>query len=234
MPYYWKIGGDTYHWHRNCHLVPSDVETNPEWKVSETKPSGKEQCYSCKNRNKFLSIFLGGSAIAIIVGFAIDQYFEFKLKTLFWVSSTIIQSLVALIAFLAVIYIYRVTRVRDIKEDLGFWLEQQRKYLAKKWNLEEDKIHEIAIKKDFIYKQNHESYKKKKSVIEKVRLPMKQVTSFAVITIIISLFTLPFGDFVISDNPISCFPLFSIAISVEIVFSIITIIFAWRFIKTVI
>jgi len=52
MTYYWKIGGDTYHWHRTCSHVPADVESNPEWRVSETKPTGKEECNECKAKDK--------------------------------------------------------------------------------------------------------------------------------------------------------------------------------------
>lgn len=50
MTYYWKIeGSDTYHWHRECEHVPSDVESNPDWRVSEEKPSNREQCNQCKS-----------------------------------------------------------------------------------------------------------------------------------------------------------------------------------------
>ena len=52
MTYYWKTEGDMYHWHRSCHLVPDDdVETNPEWVVSNVQPISKKQCNHCKNKD---------------------------------------------------------------------------------------------------------------------------------------------------------------------------------------
>lgn len=53
MTYYWKIiSSDTYHWHKECEHVPSNVESNPDWKVSEVKLSGREQCNQCKSLDR--------------------------------------------------------------------------------------------------------------------------------------------------------------------------------------
>jgi len=48
-PYYYKrYGSDAYHWERSCSKVPANVSTNPEWVVTNTKPSSREQCNECK------------------------------------------------------------------------------------------------------------------------------------------------------------------------------------------
>jgi len=49
--FYKRIGKDTYHWHKSCHFVPSNVESNPDWKVYTSRPSG-EQCNECKSKGK--------------------------------------------------------------------------------------------------------------------------------------------------------------------------------------
>lgn len=51
MYYYKTKGSDAYHWHKDCHLVPANVHSNPDWTVSQTKPSGREQCNHCKNKD---------------------------------------------------------------------------------------------------------------------------------------------------------------------------------------
>lgn len=47
-PYYYKKGGDRYHWEKSCsknHYSDSD----PKWVKTNTKPSG-EQCNECKGK----------------------------------------------------------------------------------------------------------------------------------------------------------------------------------------
>lgn len=51
MKYYKRIGSDTYHWHRACSSVPADVETNPNWRVSTSRPSG-EKCNECMAKDR--------------------------------------------------------------------------------------------------------------------------------------------------------------------------------------
>ncbi len=53
MTYYYKEDSDMYHWHFGCSFVPTDVRKNLEWKVTETKPSGREQCNECKTKHYF-------------------------------------------------------------------------------------------------------------------------------------------------------------------------------------
>lgn len=52
--YYYKTkraAGDAYHWHFLCSKVPIDVNSNPEWTVSSTKPSNREQCDECRAKD---------------------------------------------------------------------------------------------------------------------------------------------------------------------------------------
>lgn len=49
-PYYYRKGRDTYHWEKSCSKVPTNVSTDPDWVVTNTKPSGKEQCNECRNK----------------------------------------------------------------------------------------------------------------------------------------------------------------------------------------
>ena len=51
MTYYWKTDENTYHWDKSCHLIPDNVEINPEWVVSNIQPTSKEQCNHCKNKD---------------------------------------------------------------------------------------------------------------------------------------------------------------------------------------
>jgi hypothetical protein len=46
-PYYYKEGGDTYHWETSC---SKNYYPAPGWKKTWTKPSGKEQCNECKSK----------------------------------------------------------------------------------------------------------------------------------------------------------------------------------------
>jgi hypothetical protein len=46
-PYYYKKSSDTYHWETGCsknYYSPTD----PDWIVTESQPSGREQCNECK------------------------------------------------------------------------------------------------------------------------------------------------------------------------------------------
>lgn len=46
-PYYYKEGGDTYHWEISC---SNNHYPGEGWKKSYEKPSGKEQCNECKSK----------------------------------------------------------------------------------------------------------------------------------------------------------------------------------------
>lgn len=52
MKFYKRIQplSDTYHWHKGCSKVPGDVERNPKWRVTTTRPSG-EKCNECKAKD---------------------------------------------------------------------------------------------------------------------------------------------------------------------------------------
>jgi hypothetical protein len=46
-PYYYKIGGDTYHWELTC---SKNHYPAPGWEKTDIRPLGKEQCDECKGK----------------------------------------------------------------------------------------------------------------------------------------------------------------------------------------
>ena len=46
-PFYYKNGSDTYHWEKDCHLNKYPATG---WEKSNTAPSGREQCNTCKGK----------------------------------------------------------------------------------------------------------------------------------------------------------------------------------------
>jgi hypothetical protein len=51
MSYFWKKNGTFYHWHLQCTAVPVYVRTNPDWEVSEQRPTDKECCKECREKD---------------------------------------------------------------------------------------------------------------------------------------------------------------------------------------
>lgn len=47
-PYYYKIGGDTYHWEKEC-SKNNYKENDANWVKTNVQPS-KEQCNECKGK----------------------------------------------------------------------------------------------------------------------------------------------------------------------------------------
>ena len=47
-PYYYKeSGSDAYHWEKSCH---KNKHPAAGWKKTNTQPSGREQCNTCKGK----------------------------------------------------------------------------------------------------------------------------------------------------------------------------------------
>lgn len=46
-PYYYKTGGDTYHWETRC---SKNHHPAAGWEKTASQPSGKEQCNECKGK----------------------------------------------------------------------------------------------------------------------------------------------------------------------------------------
>ena len=51
MTYFWKKNGTIYHSHLECSEVPIYVRTDPEWEVSEQRPSAKDPCRECREKD---------------------------------------------------------------------------------------------------------------------------------------------------------------------------------------
>lgn len=51
MTYFWKKDGDIYHWHLECPSIPIHVRGNPEWVVSEQRPTDRDICLQCREKD---------------------------------------------------------------------------------------------------------------------------------------------------------------------------------------
>jgi len=171
---------------------------------------------------------------------------DFSSKTLFWVTSTIIQSLAALIALVAMFYIYKMTPITKTKNQIGEKLRMIREEVAAKllqlqipnyYDIDESKIDIIEIErfsdKAEIYKELDKKYKEKVAIIKRVTFYLKNSIFWAVFSIILSLLLLPFGELT-SSNYRWNIPIMSIAITIEIIFAITTVSIIGWYLKTVI
>lgn len=51
MSYFWKKNGTIYHWHLHCKAVPVYVRTDPDWEISEERPTDKQRCQECREKD---------------------------------------------------------------------------------------------------------------------------------------------------------------------------------------
>jgi len=51
MTFYWKKDSTIYHWHLQCSTVPIYVRTNADWEISEQRPTNKERCRECREKD---------------------------------------------------------------------------------------------------------------------------------------------------------------------------------------
>jgi hypothetical protein len=51
MTYFWKKEEGTYHWHLDCSQIPIHVRGNPDWEVSEMRPTGLDICLQCREKD---------------------------------------------------------------------------------------------------------------------------------------------------------------------------------------
>ena len=51
MSYFYKKNGTIYHWNLHCTAVPVYVRTDPEWEISEERPTNKDRCRECREKD---------------------------------------------------------------------------------------------------------------------------------------------------------------------------------------
>jgi hypothetical protein len=51
MSYFYKKNGTIYHWNLHCTAVPVYVRTDPEWEISEERPTDKNRCRECREKD---------------------------------------------------------------------------------------------------------------------------------------------------------------------------------------
>ena len=201
----------------------------------ETNKNGEE--YSLLHKIPFLSIeiFLLFFSAAIVGGLVIDKYFRFDLGVILWISSTIIQSIAALIALVAMFYIYRMQPLMKRKNEIGSVIRETEKeaysrmylipdyILDKAPNISDDEMKQSLGNKQYsIYQQNKTLYYKKKKLIHKMTYLLKESLFWAVLTITVSLLALPFGKLTSSDYSTNM-PIISVTITVIIFLAIFTV-----------
>jgi len=56
MTYFWKKNDPIYHWHLRCSSIPVNVRKDPDWVISEERPTGREICKECREKDMALKI----------------------------------------------------------------------------------------------------------------------------------------------------------------------------------
>lgn len=183
--------------------------------------------------------------IAILIGFILSKYIKFSPETLFWVSSTVAQSIAALIALVAMFYIYSIDPLKKKKNSIEEKLQKEADEMedilsGMPWQLRGHSIHvnddnflsrvkntiEIIYgrpESDIRYGEIQGLYYQKRNMedtINKTTSLLKLSLVWAVFTIIISLLLLPFGKLI--DFSLTL-PLISISIAIEILFAMFTV-----------
>ncbi|MFH1101964.1 MAG: hypothetical protein V1726_08025 [Methanobacteriota archaeon] len=49
--YFWKKNDETFHWYLQCSQIPIHVRGAPDWVISDQRPTDRQQCRECRERD---------------------------------------------------------------------------------------------------------------------------------------------------------------------------------------
>lgn len=193
-----------------------------------------------KTLSKDIFLIIISFVISYLIGvYFVDKYFIFERAALSTISTAIIPPVSTLIGLIAILYVYRITPIKNRRVEfynrsiiLRTQIAQELGYPITDRILNSEEIKEKAKKKfsvEFEYIERKD--KEKEELIEKIRSYFFKAFFWASIVISFSLLVLPFGNLISSNISVEI-PLLSVTITTEIVFALIAIImiisYTWK------